>query len=301
MWPRRDSSLANTKKPAQKREEVDMNQKIRKLASEITRKESPFAYQISNLLFFPNRKNILLHYYAYFRWADDQVDNVTFPINEIQLFIKRQKNLITSWYEGNTVKPLTIFEEMAFVATQEDIYQGKQLKNMVVSFLDALDWDVQRKHKITNQMHLNRYSFLLGNSYAEGLLYGLGLNPLNPDYLIPKVLCGIAAHRAHILRDLKIDIKLGYLNIPVEEFETFSIQLGMPWMCSSWIKQKVAETKRLFVKGLKNKHRLPSMRSQLVFYLYCQKYIHALEEVLVHFKTGSVIEIPEMNLMQNLQ
>ncbi len=273
-----------------------MNQKTLKLATEITRSESPFAYKISNLLFFPGRKNILLHYYAYFRWADDQVDNTTIPTNEAHLFIKRQKNLVTSWYEGNAIKPLTVFEEIAFVATQEDINQGKKLRNMVVSFLDALDWDVQRKHKIINQADLNHYSFLLGNSYAEGLLYGLGLDPTNSDYYLPKILCGVAAHRTHILRDLRIDIKIGYLNIPAEDIETFSVQFGRDWVCSAWIEQKAAKAMHLFIKGLKYKYRLPSMRSQLVFYLYCRKYIRTLEKVLAHLKTENKIQIPEMDL-----
>ena len=279
-----------------------MNKKACKLASEITRKESFFAYQVCNLFFSKNRRDILLKYYAYFRWTDDQVDNITAPLNEIQPFIKRQKILIASWYEGDTITPITIFEEMAFDAIQEDIRQGKQLRNMVVSFLDALDWDAQRKHKIINQKQLNRYSFLLGNSYAEGLLYGLGLNPLNPAYAIQKKLCGIAAHRAHMLRDLRTDIKIGYLNLPVEDIEKFSIQLGKPWICSLLVKQKATETKYLFTKGCENpKYILPSIKSQFVFYLFCQKYIHTLEKVLVDSEIDNQIEIPEMELMQNLQ
>jgi hypothetical protein len=169
---------------------------------------------------------------------------------------------------------------MAAIAIEEDRKNGSRLQSMIMGFLEAITWDVERRNKIVNQLELDRYSLLLGRSYSEGLLYGLKLNPCEPIFMIPKTICGIAAHWSHLLRDLNEDLKLGYINISDDEIKQYSINLNYPQTLRPWIRAKCYRTLDMFVEGRKSRNLLPTHKARLVFDLNCLKHISVINKII---------------------
>lgn len=255
-------------------------EKLLRKSVAMTKKESRFGYWTS-LIFFPQRQRQLLFLlYAYLRWVDDRVDREKFNFDDTYVFMRRQIEIVHASYQGKTLIPNNSYEAMAVTAINEDRKKGSQLENMLNGFLQAINWDVQRRYKLVCQNDLNQYSLLLGRSYSEGLLFGLQLDPCDPTYAIPKNLCGIAAHWTHLLRDLRDDIKLGYTNISEEEICYYSIDFQNTETLRQWTRVKCCQTLELFEEGRKARSVLPTYKSRAVFDLTCLKHISTINRIM---------------------
>jgi len=256
------------------------------MAAVLTQNESPFGYWSSQIFFPQDRRMILFLLYAYFRWVDDTVDKPGFNFDFNHKFIYRQTKIVQAWYMGESaVLSENPFEAMAATAIKKDKKDGSQLQSMILGFLEAITWDIERRNKIVKQSELDRYSLLLGRSYSEGLLYGLKLNPCKPIFRIPKTICGIAAHWSHLLRDLSEDLKLGYINISDDDIKKYSINLQNHQTLLPWIREKCYRTLDMFAEGRKSRNLLPTYKAQVVFDLNCLKHISIVNKIIYQIDT----------------
>lgn len=247
----------------------------------ITREMTPFGYWLGQAFFRPARRSILYMAYAYFRWLDDLVDQVEISRNLAIEIVERQRMLVQAWYSGKDPAPLDRSEALLRAVIEHDRRTGYRLHHMIGSFLAALAWDAERRHTVVSQHDLDRYSLWLGCAYAEGLLFGLGLDPADAAYQGAIDACGVAAHLAHLVRDLRIDLALGYINISTEDIERFSIDLADPRLrgVGRWVPTTVERAQILFQQGRMQRRAMPSLRARLVFDLVCLRYLRLLDQI----------------------
>lgn len=246
------------------------------------KKTSPFAYYLALLFFAPGPRLVLFMAYSYFRWLDDSLDEQDLEPQIAKHLVSRQVALVSTWYAGEDFPEAeNLAERELYQVIRCDRASGRLLENMIRRFLEALAWDAVRRHTSVSQSALDHYSSLLGCAYAEGLLYGLGLNPIDPRYARAAYLGGVAAHLAHILRDFELDLSVGYYNISLEDQHRFGIDLShlnLARLCA-W-KQHLAN--RAYIKFCEAKRadrELPTRRARLLFYLVCARYRRIAEKV----------------------
>lgn len=262
-------------------------------AEAVTRKSTLFGYLLCKTFFRAENTLPLFQSYAYFRWLDDFVDQSNDSQESLVCFVLRQKNLIASWYNGESAQASNSRESFIHATINYDKTNEMQLHSMITNFIEAIEWDVSRRYSIVSKNDLGIYSLRLGRSYAEGLLFGLGMKANDPAYDIAMNKCGSAAHIAHILRDLSIDLNLGYVNISCEDMKLFDIDPLDPSLhgIGKWIAFSAEKAEALFSEGKIYQKTFPNIKSRLVFDIVCSRYLSVLRKVkTVWSNANSLIE-----------
>ncbi len=250
-------------------------------AESITRKSTHFGYLLCKTFFKAETTLPLFQAYAYFRWLDDLVDQSNDSKESLASFMIRQKNLVTSWYNDESPQVSNLYETFIRETISHDKANELQLHSMIENFIEAIAWDVSRRYSIVSKHELGIYSLRLGRSYAEGLLFGLGMKSNNPNYDIALDKCGSAAHIAHTLRDLSIDLNLGYINISCEDMKLFDIDPLDPTLhgIGKWVAFSVEKAEALFSEGKIYQKTFPTIKSRIVFDIVCSRYLSVLRRV----------------------
>jgi len=236
---------------------------------------SAWGYCCGIAFFSSQARRLLFQAYRYFRWLDDLIDEIVPSQQARMALLARETALISAWYDGqNAAGPEYAPEQSIYKVIQHDRANGYKLESMVRLFLDALRWDASRRHHMVSQEALDRYSMLLGQAYAQGLLFGLNLDPYDRRLLRAGRSAGTAAHLAHMLRDFEDDLSLGYVNVSREDQLRFGLQFPDPDPTSvvQW-KQHLAERACAMFEEAKLLGRdLPTFRARMLFRLTCVRY-----------------------------
>jgi phytoene/squalene synthetase len=245
-----------------------------KRTGETVKTVSPFSYYFGRLFFVSERREILYKAYGYFRWLDDIVDQAAIPRQQADEIIQRQSQLIAAWYEGRDSLQGQDTESLMKDVIQCNRPLGCPLRPMARGFLDALSWDVQRRYTIVEQEALDRYSQLLGCSYAHGLLFGFGLSPVESRYQTIVYLGGVASHLSHMIRDYEEDRELGYINISREALRRFQIDLDESQSANvrRWKRSLARKACAMFREARKQRNTLPTARARIGFDLVSSRY-----------------------------
>jgi phytoene/squalene synthetase len=264
-------------------------------ARRVTKETTSFGYWVGRAFFRPELNLILFTAYAYFRWLDDIIDQENISREAASRLVARQRSLTRAWYAGSDPFPSNQFEALLQGAIEYDRMSEYRLHHMIHCFLSALAWDAERRHTIVTQQDLDRYSLHLGRAYAEGLLFGLGLNPVCSDYRGPRDLCGTAAHLTHLLRDLFIDLELGYVNISSRDMERFCIDIADPELrgTKQWVMFTIERAHTLFLQGRRHRDGLPTMRARLVFDIACLRYLWTLKRIKNMWLRAEILPRPK--------
>lgn len=175
-------------------------------AVEVLREHQPGIYLFAWLLGFTGIQRFAA-VYAYFRWADDAVDNPMASPQEIQRFASQQVAWVAS---GESMGPARRPEEMWLRAA---LNEDPGLEKAVFAMWKALDFDSRRKPGRTLRAEqVDEQINGIGDAFAEGLHQCFG-NGATPRRL--KALCR-ATTTLHQLRDRIEDDNRGYSNVPTE-------------------------------------------------------------------------------------
>jgi len=251
-------------------------------ACAMTRQSNPMVYRLARLLY--NRRSFpyFLFGYAYFRWLDDMIDAPGAPSEAIQAVAASQKALFTALYEGLDLgtAPRNRPEEMLVQMVRFDRANGCRLRPFIADMFSALEFDAKRRYQTRSQCDLDIYSHALGRSYTNVLKVFTSpgsfseTNPLSHE-------AGFAAHQVHILRDLYVDLSLGYCNVSREDLATFRWKVEdlsrvdiLPWVHATACKARAA-----FRRGLQGIAHIPNPRCRLLGYATSAHYMLVLDRL----------------------
>lgn len=250
------------------------------LARRIVMAEGPEVYRISRLFYDHGLADCFFLGYAYFRWADDRVDNPTISAQECRSFLRRQRHLLEQLCRGETPVDLCPQEQMLAQLVAYDLAYGSEMRPGISLMLQCLAFDGERRHQVLDREQLDWYSEALGRSYTDSQQYFIGHGhpyPRGPE----RCVAGATAHRVHVLRDFLLDLSMGYINIPSEEIEAYEVDLANvnDAHFREWVRDRVQAAREGFCVGKAYLNRLDVLRCKLVGYIYCLRYELVLDSI----------------------
>lgn len=232
-----------------------------------------FSHWLGRVLFTRQRRESLFSAYKYFRWLDDVVDAEGISRESARTLVSEERKCLLRAYDCISHEATHPVQGAMLRVIRTDL-RDRLLYPMITDFLDALTWDVERRYTLCSRADLEQYSQRLGRAYASGLLYGFGLDPTAECYGDIPTQSGTAAHLAHVLRDLQVDLQVGYANVAREDIEAFGLDLGCldanPW--ERWRQDVARRACQLFEEARRQRHLLPTLRATLGYDLVSTRY-----------------------------
>jgi phytoene/squalene synthetase len=250
------------------------------MAQTITFTGSKQTYYTARLMVDKELVNDFFRAYAYFRWADDIIDETAQTDHERLEFIRRQRLLIEGLYKRQRLDVQAPEEDILAELISHDRGKNSGLQSFIRNMFAIIEFDAERKGKLITQEQLDWYSDRLGRSVTDGLLYFIGNGQQYPSDG-NRYQAAIGAHIAHLLRDMVADINDGFINIPREYLDTHGIT---PEDISSeafraWVKERVDLARYYFEEGQKYLDRLNVLRCKIVGYWYSARFIGVLDAI----------------------
>lgn len=250
------------------------------LARSITRVSSKQSYYTARLMVDSNLESDCYRAYGYFRWVDDRVDIEFQSKAERLAFIHRQKDLVERLYRGENPVDLVQEEEILADLICNDRGECYRLRSYIRNFLAIIEFDAVRKGQLISQQELDWYASTLGKAVTDGIQYFVCNGYAYPESE-KRYLAATGAHIAHMLRDLKVDIPEGFINIPREEIERHHLDLRQldSEAARAWVKTRVQLARLYFAEGKKYLDELTVLRCRIVGYWYCARFENLLDTI----------------------
>jgi phytoene/squalene synthetase len=248
------------------------------LARSITWGSSKQSYLTAILLADRDLVEDCLRAYAYFRWADDRIDLADFSVEDRIHLVERQKALAERCYRGERPSALSAEEEMLADLIAHDRGKSDGLHSFIQNFFWVLEFDAQRKGRTVSVQELETYSAHLAKAVMDGFQYFIGNScayPQSPD----RTLAVLGAHSTHMLRDLREDLPVGYINIPAEILPSTGIRaedLDGEFF-RAWVRHEVGRARRLLREGRRYIDSLNVLRCKLAGIWYCARFDRVLD------------------------
>jgi len=248
------------------------------LARAITWRSSKQSYLTAFLLADRDLVDDCLRGYAYFRWADDQID-IGCPSSKNCLdFLRRERALAESCYRGERPAELAPEEEMLADLIAHDRGTSDRLQSFIRNFFWVLEFDVRRRGRVVAAQELESYSTHLAKAVMDGFQYFIGnahAYPASPD----RITAVLGAHRTHMLRDLREDFALGYVNLPIEALPDGALPAdGLDEeTLRDWARRETALARRMLQDGRRYIDSLDHLRCKLAGTWYCARFDRVLD------------------------
>lgn len=250
------------------------------LARSITWHGSKQTYYTARLLVDRDLVDDFYRAYAYFRWVDDVIDVSSRSDDERVSFIRRQSRLIDHLYGSDRSRDLTSEEEIIADLIGHDRGQNGELQSFVRNMFAIIEFDAYRKGRLISEQELAWYSDRLGTSVADGIHYFVG-NGRPYATTDRRCLAPIAAHIAHLLRDMLPDTADGFINIPREYLEAHRIEPddvnSSPFR--AYVQSRVELAHQYFLEGKRYLDELDVLRRRIVGYWYCARFEGVLDAI----------------------
>ncbi len=194
-------------------------------ARSIAKNDQPKASKILDFLINKSQRDYVNLCFAYLRWADDIVDNPDLPVKQKRKFIEHQKKLVCLTYNENSFEPTGIEEACLFYFTEFAKSTGDlKLLDEVKNMMDALSMDVDRLENsgVFSNNDLDHYIDLMSKSLFN-ILYVFTLP--KSEYREEFYLGSKFTTAALMIRDLEEDIDAGFINIPAEVINYYTIDI----------------------------------------------------------------------------
>ena len=250
------------------------------LARSITRESSKQSYFTACFLADKDLVDDCHKAYAYFRWADDVVDEHSSSRTDRLAFIKRQKKIIADQYRHIQVDGLTQEEQLISDLIHSDRHENSGLKSFIHNFFAVIEFDAQRKGRLISQEELSWYASRLGIAVTDAIQYFVCNTYAYPDSR-NQYFAATAAHITHMLRDMCSDIAEGYINIPVEYIHETDLDLNDVTSPAfrAWVRNRVEQARDYFSRGKRYLDQLMVLRCKIAGYWYCARFETILEMI----------------------
>ncbi len=251
-----------------------------RLARRITWASSKQSYLTARLLADRDLADDCLRAYAYFRWADDRIDDELQDPVARAAFIQRQKSLIDRLYRGELPSGLLPEEGMLADLIAHDRGAESGLRSFIRNFMAVIEFDAYRHGRAVSRREMARYTSTLATAVMDGLQYFIGNGhayPLTPD----RNLAVTGAHITHMLRDTREDLANGIVNFPQEylvdsRLEPQSLESGD---FRKWVRAQVTLARACFRAGKAYIDSLDVLRCKLAGVWYCARFECVLDAI----------------------
>lgn len=243
------------------------------LAHAITWRSSKQSYLTARLLVDRDKVDDFLRGYAYFRWADDQVDQDQCAGFDRFAFISRQKELIRRFYLRETPPDLCLQERLLRDVIAHDPAEDGRLRSFIENFMAIIEFDAGRKGSLVSRQELSTYTARLATAVMDGIQYFINhSSPCPPGPERTQAVTG--AHLVHMLRDTLEDLPAGYINVPREILPEESLNpqdVDSPFF-RLWVHQQVDTARACFRSGKRYIERQSGLRCKLAGAWYCARF-----------------------------
>jgi phytoene/squalene synthetase len=250
------------------------------LARSITWDASKQSYLTARLMVDSGLVDDAMRAYAYFRWVDDYVDVHSQSKSDSKAFTTRQLQIIESLFRGDHPPGLSREEEIVADLISRHRTPEGGLHSYIRKMMGIIDFDAQRRGELVSADKLAWYSQSLGTSVVDAIQFFIGNDQSYPE-TNDRYLAGIAAHIAHMLRDMRQDIADGFVNIPREYIQQHNIKLENfdQSALRAWVRNRVDESRSLFRKGKRYLDKLGVLRVKIVGYWYAARFDGVLDTI----------------------
>jgi len=193
--------------------------------------------------------------YAYFRWADDVVDAPHRVPVVIQAFVASQEQLIRG------ERPAVGLPEHALALALRE--SGGEIGPLVGRMWEALDFDAHRGPGPVPAEQIDAQIHRIGDAYLEALWRCSGAPGPVPTGVLP---LSRAATAAHMVRDLFLDLELGYCNLPAEDLDRLGLDPADldPASVAPWVLDRCRHIEAWFDEGEAALSRIRKRRARLL-------------------------------------
>ena len=256
-----------------------MTSRSSQLARSLTWAASKQSYITAGLMVDRKLVDDAFRAYGYFRWVDDFIDVEARSKEDRTSFAARQKEIIEALYGGDRPADLTPEEEIIADLICKHRENGPGLRSYISKMMAILVFDANRRGSLISGEELKWYSEALGTSVIDAITFFVGNDRSYPR--TDRYAAGIAAHIAHMLRDMRDDISDGFVNIPREFLQQHELgpeDVAHP-AYRSWVRERVDRARQLFDIGKRYLDRLSLLRVKVVGYWYCARFDKVLEAI----------------------
>ena len=243
------------------------------LAAAITRAASAQSYYTIRFLADRDRAADAYRAYAYYRWADDHVDDPAASLADRLAFLHRQRTLLEAGYRGRMPDDLCPEERLLAELIAGDTAAESGLQIYLRNMMAVMAFDVERRGRLVSAAELDEYERLLATAVMEALLHFIGHGTDAPAgaarYAAVRGACIV-----HMLRDLVEDVANGYVNVPADYLATrggAAIEPDDPAI-RDWARRRVALARDCFRDGRAYIGRLGNRRLRLAGYAYVARF-----------------------------
>lgn len=216
--------------------------------------------------------------YSYMRYLDDLVDEPTVSADEAMWILEEQREKILCLYDRRHIIPKTDYDVLLLQFVEYDLQNGSSLKNPLLAMLGSLFFDSNRIGRIMSHAELEEYSETMGSSFLSFMFHFLHKAPSNEGQL--KAVAR-AACQAYMLRDLREDLKKGYINVDEESIKLFEIDIRDPESNNfrDWIKERVQQLERQLKAFTRILREEQCFRNRLILLLFLEPRRHVLRRI----------------------
>lgn len=249
---------------------------LRRWASQRTRASSPAAWALVRALGTRRGAADFCCVYAYFRWADDLIDTPGRDPQRVRAFAQAQAERVQALVRGRPLASEHPPERaLALALTRTD---APRLRQSVLRMTEALGFDARREPTPLSVEALAAQLGRVGDAYTLALLHAAEA----PDPVPPGVFAlARAATGVHHLRDLRVDLGLGYLNLPAAHAQAHGIR-PESFTEAELLPYRLARAPALraeFAAGLAALGGLGSWRARWLLRAFAWRYLRTLERL----------------------
>jgi len=260
----------------------NINSKLQ-LAPTITKAASKQTYYTIRFLADRDRVADAYRAYAYLRWVDDILDTESNHADETlerSAFIQRQKSLLESCYQRESIPDASTQEQMLIDLVQRDTEKNSGLQSYLRNMMAVMTFDAERRGRVISQNELNEYTRWLAVAVTEALHYFIGHNGYSPQN-DARYLAVSAAHITHMLRDTYDDVQAGYFNVPHEILDTSRITLQDVGNHAyrAWVRSRVQLARSYFKYGKEYFRQVGNLRCRLAGFAYIARFEWLLDTI----------------------
>jgi phytoene/squalene synthetase len=248
------------------------------IAASITKAASKQTYYTIRFLADRGRVSDAYRAYAYFRWVDDVLDAESASGFQRSAFLRRQKFLLKSCYQGESPCSVSPEEKMLVELVRSDTEKISGLRAYLHHMMAVMAFDAERRGRPISQAELDGYTRCLASAVTEAMQHFIGHGCFSP-HDETRYLAVSAAHITHMLRDTYDDLQAGYYNIPREVLEAYHIG-PQDLHCDAyraWVKSRVQLAREYFEAGRDYFRRVRNSRHRLAGFTYMARFEWLLE------------------------
>jgi phytoene/squalene synthetase len=257
-----------------------MNDDSAILARSITRSSDKQTYFIIKNMVDKDLVDDCFRAYSYFRWVDDQIDDILSIPDQRRDFIEKQVRMVKDLYNGIEPQNAIPEERLLVDLINHNNDNHQYLRSYIENFLAAIKFDSTRNGKIINGRELDQYSKDIGKAVTDCIFFFIG-NGRKFKGDKNRYHAATAAHFTHMLRDYRSDVSNGYINIHDEYLKDHRIK---PYDINSnafrkWVRGRVNKARKYFTDGKKYIDKLSILRCKIVAYWYCARFERILDRI----------------------